>query len=198
MKSKNMDSSYSNRSKLAKAYGIENYEGTASQNLALLSKLKSGVKPAKVDISKLTTKTPPPVQKVKPVDNEIKVDPKVLPKTHTKTVTKLYTYKVKSGDSLWKIAKSKHTTVSVLVSLNKMKHPNVLKIGQVIKYPTTVKVTVKVVSSTPSKKVFYTVKRGDFVGKIASKYHVSITKIKSLNHLNSHYTIYVGEKLRIK
>jgi GH25 family lysozyme M1 (1,4-beta-N-acetylmuramidase) len=57
MKSIGMDISFANRAKLAKQYGIENYTGTAAQNLALLAKLKAGEKPAKVNISnsKLTT-----------------------------------------------------------------------------------------------------------------------------------------------
>lgn len=42
MNSKGMNSSYSNRAKLAKEYGIANYRGTASQNIELLNKLKSG------------------------------------------------------------------------------------------------------------------------------------------------------------
>ena len=42
MKSKGMDSSYSNRKKLAAQYGISNYSGTAAQNNKLLSKLKLG------------------------------------------------------------------------------------------------------------------------------------------------------------
>jgi len=53
MKSKKMDSSYSNRTKLAKQYGISGYEGTASQNEKLLGYLKSGKK------ATTTTKTEP-------------------------------------------------------------------------------------------------------------------------------------------
>lgn len=37
-----VDSSYSNRVKLAKKHGIKNYKGTASQNLSLLAKLRDG------------------------------------------------------------------------------------------------------------------------------------------------------------
>jgi GH25 family lysozyme M1 (1,4-beta-N-acetylmuramidase) len=57
MKSKKMDASFNARKKLADLYGIPNYSGTQAQNLALLSKLKSGVKPAKTNLSnsKLTT-----------------------------------------------------------------------------------------------------------------------------------------------
>src|SRR5699024_3947904 len=48
MKSKGMDSSFNNRAKLAKKYGINGYSGTASQNATLLAKLKTGKpKPSK-------------------------------------------------------------------------------------------------------------------------------------------------------
>ena len=42
LKSAGVDSSYSNRKKIAQANGIKNYTGTASQNTALLNKLKKG------------------------------------------------------------------------------------------------------------------------------------------------------------
>ncbi|MEK5521883.1 hypothetical protein B5V89_16530 [Heyndrickxia sporothermodurans] len=42
MKSKGMDSSMTNRKKLAKQYGIKNYSGKAEQNTSLLAKLKAG------------------------------------------------------------------------------------------------------------------------------------------------------------
>ncbi len=43
MNKKGMDSSFGNRKKLAKKYGIKNYKGTANQNIELLNKLKNGV-----------------------------------------------------------------------------------------------------------------------------------------------------------
>lgn len=95
------------RAKLAKSYGIDNYTGTAAQNLALLSKLKSGVKPAKTNInnSKLTTKST--------------------------VITK--TYAVKSGDTLSEIASKYGTTVSKLKSLNGLKNTNLIYAGQKLK-----------------------------------------------------------------
>jgi hypothetical protein len=42
MASKGMDNSFSNRSKLAKQYGIDNYSGTAAQNNTLLKQLRVG------------------------------------------------------------------------------------------------------------------------------------------------------------
>ncbi|MFD1707810.1 N-acetylmuramoyl-L-alanine amidase [Siminovitchia sediminis] len=41
LKSINMDSSFANRSKLAAQYGIENYRGTAEQNLELLNRMRT-------------------------------------------------------------------------------------------------------------------------------------------------------------
>ncbi|WP_141189355.1 GH25 family lysozyme [Terrilactibacillus laevilacticus] len=169
MKSKNMNPSYNNRVKLAKSYGIINYSGTASQNIALLSKLKSGVKPAKVNISnsKLTTKTT------------------------TNLKTKQTFYKVKFGDTLSEIASKLRTTVSKLKSVNHIKNANIIRINQRLKIPRS-----NSTSLTTSKK-YYKVNRGDYLGKIAIKYHTSVRKIKSLNSLKSDI-IFPNQRLRIK
>ena len=45
------------------------------------------------------------------------------------------TYVVKSGDTLSKIAKKYGTTVNKLVSLNGIKNPRIIRVGQVIKLP---------------------------------------------------------------
>lgn len=55
MKSKGMDSSYNNRAKLAKEYGIANYSGSASQNEKLLDLLQAGKKPVTSTTKKETT-----------------------------------------------------------------------------------------------------------------------------------------------
>ncbi|WWO59061.1 putative endolysin [Listeria phage 20422-1] len=57
MNAKKMDSSYSNRAKLAKQYGIANYSGTASQNTTLLSKIKGGAPKPSTPAPKPSTST---------------------------------------------------------------------------------------------------------------------------------------------
>lgn len=47
-----------------------------------------------------------------------------------KVTTKATYYKVKKGDTLTKIAKKYKTTVKQLVSWNKIKNPNLIKVGQ--------------------------------------------------------------------
>lgn len=53
--------------------------------------------------------------------------------TKKKTVYVPDTYKVKSGDTLSKIASEFGLTVSIIQSLNKIKDPDVIKVGQVLK-----------------------------------------------------------------
>jgi LysM repeat protein len=45
------------------------------------------------------------------------------------------TYKVRSGDNLWTIAKKKGVSVAAIRKANAPKKLNVLQIGQVIKLP---------------------------------------------------------------
>lgn len=52
-----VDSSFKNREKLAKQYGISNYRGTASQNTQLLALLRKGSKPAAKPKGNQTTKS---------------------------------------------------------------------------------------------------------------------------------------------
>lgn len=66
LKTKGQDSSFSNRAKLASQVGIDNYQGTASQNTALLKSLQpqkptSPAEPKNVVTKPVVTKpTPPP------------------------------------------------------------------------------------------------------------------------------------------
>ena len=42
-------------------------------------------------------------------------------------------YRVRRGDSLWRIARRYRTTVSNLVRLNNIKNPNLIYIGQILR-----------------------------------------------------------------
>lgn len=51
--------------------------------------------------------------------------------------------------------------------------------------------------AAPSK-VYYTVRKGDNLGKIAKKYHTSISKLCKLNHIKETTILQIGKKLRVK
>ncbi|MGF1698693.1 LysM peptidoglycan-binding domain-containing protein [Vibrio lamellibrachiae] len=108
--------------------------------------------------------------------------------------TKARTYKVKSGDSLSAIAKKFGTSTSVLMKENKLKSSG-LAIGQVLKIPGSGSVSTAA-NTVETKKVTHTVRSGDYLGKIASKYKVTVAAIKRENNLKSD-TLRLGQKLKI-
>ncbi len=89
------------------------------------------------------------------------------------TPTPTNTYTVKSGDSLYSIAKQYGVTVDALKSANG-KTSNLLSIGEVLVIPTT----------TTSTRT-YIVKAGDSLWKIATNYGVSVNALKQANGLSS-------------
>ena len=96
------------------------------------------------------------------------------------------TYIVKSGDTLWSIAKKFNITVNELKALNNLTS-NTLSIGQVLK--------INEQSSTPTENT-YIVKSGDTLYSIANKYGVSVNEIKNLNNLTSN-SLSIGQVLKI-
>lgn len=94
------------------------------------------------------------------------------------------TYVVKSGDSLYSIARKYNTTVNDLMKYNNLTN-NLLSIGQTLKIPTS-----------ESTLTTYTVKSGDTLYSIARKYNKTVNEIKSKNNLTSN-TLSIGQTLII-
>lgn len=103
------------------------------------------------------------------------------------TTTDESVYTVKSGDSLWSIAKRYGVTVNELKSANNLTS-NTLSIGQKLKIPKT-----GIDEVEPST---YTVKAGDSLYAIARKYNTTVDALKSLNNLTTN-TLQIGQKLKI-
>ena len=91
-------------------------------------------------------------------------------------------YTVQKGDSLWKIASMYDTTVDTLMSINNLKGTT-LTINQQLLVPKKKDIDIDI--NKNDKGIYYTVKSGDTLYKIASSYNVSVDKIKSANKLNS-------------
>ena len=101
-------------------------------------------------------------------------------------------HKVQRGESLSVIAKRYGTSTQALVKLNGLKSTS-LAVGQTLKIPSS---GSQAATTTSRKTVTHTVKSGEYLGKIASRYKVSVASIKRENRLKSE-TVRVGQKLRI-
>ena len=114
---------------------------------------------------------------------------KIKPTTPAKQPTSIpstsSTYKVKSGDTLSGIAAKFGTTTKALQNLNGITNANKIFAGQVLK----VKGTTKAKTST------YTVKPGDTLSGIASKYGTTTKALQNLNGITNPNLIYAGQKL---
>lgn len=113
-------------------------------------------------------------------------------------------HKVRSGESLSLIAKKYGTTMAKIKSENNLKSTS-LKIGQVLVIPSNKSVyvapkntasSVNTSSSQARTIITHKVRSGEYLGKIASKYKVTTSSIRSLNKLKSD-TLFVGQKLKV-
>ena len=119
------------------------------------------------------------------------------------------TYKVKSGDTLGKIAGQYRCTVAQIKKWNNLKSTNI-RIGQRLVIYRGGRSSGSSVSSsssnssqssssaaTTSGASTYTVKSGDTLSAIAARHGVSVADLKSWNGLTSN-NIKVGQKLKVK
>ncbi len=106
-------------------------------------------------------------------------------------------HKVSRGESLSVIAKKYGTSTKAIMQTNKLKSSS-LAIGQVLTIPGTSKsVSVPTISNpVETKTLTHVVQKGDYLGKIAAKYKVSVSTIKRENNLKSD-TLKLGQKLKI-
>lgn len=119
--------------------------------------------------------------------------------TTTNTETSSASYTVKSGDTLSGIASQYNTTVNQIVSLNQLSNPNLIYVGQVLKLKNSQTTNSSSSSSSTATTTVgtYTVKAGDTLSAIASRYSTSSSTLASLNSLSNPNLIYVGQVLKV-
>lgn len=106
-----------------------------------------------------------------------------VPVEPTPPVSNNIEYVVKSGDSLYSIAKKYGVTASELQRYNNLPS-TLLSIGQVLLIPTT------------GSYITYTVKRGDSLYNIARDYNTTVDEIKRINGLTSNL-LSIGQTLML-
>lgn len=96
-------------------------------------------------------------------------------------------YVVRSGDTLWLIARRYNTTVDAIKSLNGLTGDN-LSVGQVLRIPTS--------ESAGGSYFEYVVRSGDSLWLIAQRYNTTVDAIKNLNGLSGN-ALSIGQILKI-
>ncbi|VAW45572.1 Membrane-bound lytic murein transglycosylase D [hydrothermal vent metagenome] len=133
-----------------------------------------------------------------PIPNNALTSPRQLAKTtatKSKSLKKkvaFTTYKVRSGDSIWKIAKRHKTNVKTLARWNDLNTKKPLKKGQVLKLYATSKS-----SKQNRQKTTITLKKGQSLWTIAQKYNVTTKDLARWNKIPQSKTLQPGMKLTI-
>jgi len=109
-----------------------------------------------------------------------------------KPTGKTIIHKVRSGDSLWIIARKYGTTTKKIQALNGLKKTT-LYIGQRLKVP-EYRIESPVATSTNQ----YIVLRGDSPYKIAKRHNMSLGQFLRINDLTPRNKIYPGQVLKVK
>ena len=126
-----------------------------------------------------------------------------FPEVNTETIA----YKVKKGDSFWKIARMYGVGMKELAAFNKMDLKEPLNAGEIIEIPpggklisknelTPIKSQKAVnMASSETADGTYTVKPGDSLWLIARRNNTTIAKMTKANDINKNTPLKVGQKL---
>ncbi|MDC7722098.1 LysM peptidoglycan-binding domain-containing protein [Priestia megaterium] len=123
------------------------------------------------------------------------------------TTSSNHTYTVKSGDTLYRIAKNNGTSVQQLKEWNNLSS-HLIYVNQVLKIsgtgtvssspsaPVQEKTNETQASPAPSNSKSYKVQPGDTMWSVAQRHGISISQLKQWNNLSSN-TIYINQVLQI-
>ena len=104
------------------------------------------------------------------------------------------TYKVRSGDNLWSIARSHKVSVTQVSKWNRLGTDSVLRPGQQLVIWVDGQAND---SSKQVRTVTYTVRSGDSLYRISKKYNVSIKELRRWNNLTRDTHLQPGQNLKL-
>lgn len=99
---------------------------------------------------------------------------------------------VRRGESLSSIAKRYRTTPRAIAAVNGIRVNSLLQIGQRLKIGTYV-----TDASASNGKIVHTVRRGDSLSTIASRYRTTVASLCALNDISRGTTLYPGTQLTV-
>lgn len=140
---------------------------------------------------------------------------------YTSSNNKVVYHRVKSGDTLEKIARRYGTTINELCRLNGLKRTSILRIGQSLRCNAGIEVaattntvekvkqpvaetasadatttTTETTSNEEAQPVYHKIQSGDTLGEIARKYGTTVRKLCELNGITSTTILRLGRSLR--
>jgi LysM repeat protein len=105
-------------------------------------------------------------------------------------------YVVRTGDTLYSIARRFGTTVTAIAQINNIANTRYIQVGQRLLIPRESNVTPVPVTPQPNPTV-YVVQRGDTLYSIARRYGTTVEAIALTNKIANPSLIYVGQRLTI-
>lgn len=118
--------------------------------------------------------------------------------TETRRTTKRpVIHVVRSGDSLWAIARRNRVDVATLASLNGMQLNDTLRAGQHIVLRTGHTGPRGTAGNPAARKVTYTVRHGDTLSRVARLFQVTVAQLTSWNGITTRSTLQPGQRLTV-
>ncbi|MEY3335376.1 MAG: hypothetical protein RL566_299 [Actinomycetota bacterium] len=154
------------------------------------------------------TPSPTPTPTPKPTPTPTPTPTSTPTQSAPVTTSPVTEYRVRAGDTLISIAARFAVSVSRLQSLNGISNPNQLRVGQLLKIPTTSTSSPATSSPQPTQPATqspsvspvvrtYQVQAGDTLWGIARKFGVSADALAKLNGITNANLIKVGQTLKI-
>lgn len=107
------------------------------------------------------------------------------------------TYRVRSGDNLWKIARNFGTTTKTLMLVNKLPDTR-LNVGQTLYITAKGQPAANIADESSKGLSKYLVQSGDSPFLIAKKHHMDLNRFLVLNRLDKRSTIFPGQELLVE
>jgi len=164
------------------------FEKVAVERPALNPELRHGVTPAKAyELNVPPTAAPAFATKLAEL-------PAYTPPKNTYA-----THRVRRGETLSTIARRHGTSVNAIVRANNLRSRNRIRIGQRLKIPSrgaAISAPARIATGGQAASLTHSVRRGDSLWKLASRYGTTVDRIKRDNGLRND-RLHVGQRLRI-
>ncbi|MCP3982649.1 MAG: LysM peptidoglycan-binding domain-containing protein [bacterium] len=117
-----------------------------------------------------------------------------------------FTYRVRRGDNLWSISRRYRTTPAAIAAASGIHVNSTLSIGKRLTVVPGVRSTNQArriatgersTRTASNRPATHTVRRGDSLWRIASRYNTTVDQLCELNSISRNTTLYPGKRLRI-